>query len=424
MTLFLLACFVGVTTFTYWLRYLNLCHLKKHGATVPDGFSAAINEQTLARSTAYTLDSSRLELWASLFNNSLLVLFFFAGLLPIYDRFIGGLTDSPINRGVFFFVLLSWLQTLLGLPFSYYGTFTIEARHGFNATTKRLWITDLLKTQFIGSLLLACVVYSVFWLIQWSPQRWWIWVWAFMAFFGLFMMFISPYLIEPLFNRFEPVSETGLQEEIAAMMAKAGLKVGSVMQMDASRRSRHSNAYFTGLGKVKRIVLFDTLLSQMTHREIVAVLAHEIGHWKLRHILKRVVVTELAMFVGSLAAFKMIQWPSLPQLFGLQTASLPASMVLLGFIASMLLFPLTPVSSWFSRRHERDADRFAWQVTGDADSLASALIKLSAENLSNLYPHPFYARFYYSHPPVVERVHILREWAASTRSVSTEGALD
>lgn len=424
MTFFLLACFVAVTSFTYWLRYLNLCHLKKHGDTIPEGFASAIDEETLARSTAYTLDSSRLELWGSLFNNGLVALFLFAGLLPLYDRFICGLTDSPITQGVLFFLLLSWVQTLLGLPLSYYGTFTVEARHGFNATTRRLWSVDLLKSLVIGSLLLAGVVFTIFWLIQWSPLRWWIWVWAFMAIFGLFMMFVSPYLIEPIFNRFEPVSEPGLQEEIAAMMAKAGLRVGSVMQMDASRRSRHSNAYFTGVGKVKRIVLFDTLLAQMTHREIVAVLAHEIGHWKLRHVLKRIVVTELAMFVGSWTAFQAIQWPGLPQLLGLQTASLPSSMVILGFIASLLLFPVTPVSAWFSRRHEQDADRFAWQITGDAGFLASALIKLSAENLSNLHPHPLYARFYYSHPPVVERVRTLREWAASIPSPSATGAVD
>jgi STE24 endopeptidase len=406
----LLALFVVETAFAYWLRHINLEHLKRHGMTVPPGFEGAIDEEKLRASTAYTLDSSRLGLWESLFNNLLLILFLFGGVLTLLDGVVAGLTTNLVVHGIVFFMAMVWGQTLLDIPFDLYGTFRIEARYGFNTTTPRLWVADFLKSQAIGTLLLLFLLSAAFWLIQWSPGRWWIWVWAFMAVFGLFMMFISPYVIEPLFNRFEPVTEEGLEEEIRSVMEKAGLRVGRVMQMDASRRSRHSNAYFTGIGRVKRIVLYDTLIRQMSHGEIVAVLAHEIGHWKKGHVWKRLLWAELMALVGSWLSFQLLNWPGLPGLLGLPPAtSLPARLVVLGFLASLALFPFTPLGSWYSRRHEREADRFAAELTGKPRDMASAMVKLSVENLSNLFPHPFYASFYYSHPPAVERVRTLGE---------------
>jgi STE24 endopeptidase len=405
MKLALFFLFASITAFTYWLRSINLNFLKQHGTTVPEGFESAIDEDKLRTSLAYTFDSSRLGLWESLLDNALLIIFLFGGVITLYDQFVGCLAGSLIVNGISFFLLLTWVQALLGIPFDLYGTFVVEERYGFNTTTPRLWITDFLKSQAIGSLLLAFLAGAAFWLIQWSPACWWVWVWAFMAIFSLIMMFISPYLIEPLFNKFEPVTEPGLEEEIRVMMKKAGLKVGRVMQMDASKRSKHSNAYFTGIGKVKRIVLYDTLIRQMSHGEIVAVLAHEIGHWKKGHIWKRLVWAEVLAFAGSWISFHLLNWPDLPGLLGLPaTISLPAKMVVLGFVGSLVLFPLTPFSAWRSRCHEREADRFASDLTGRPQDLASSLVKMSVENLSNLFPHPFYAAFYYSHPPMVERV--------------------
>ncbi len=404
MTMLLFTLFALTTAFTYWLRHINLAHMKRHGTTIPPGFEGVVDGETLARTMAYTLESSRLGLWESLFDNLLLVLFLFGGLLSFYDRLVTGLTASPVLQGVLFFILLSWAQTALEIPFDLYGTFVVEARHGFNTTTRRLWLADLLKTQAIGALITALVLGTAFALIGWSSSHWWLWVWGFLALFTLFMMFLSPYVIEPLFNTFEPVTEEGLEDEIRAMMEKAGLKVGRVMQMDASKRSTHSNAYFTGIGKVKRIVLFDTLIRQMTHAEIVAVLAHEIGHWKKGHIWKRLLLAESLALAGSWIAFRLLAWDGLPALLGYGTLSLAARLVILGFLASLVMFPLTPLSSWLSRRDEYEADQFASDLTNDPRSLATALVKLAAENLSNLHPHPLYARFYYSHPPVVQRV--------------------
>jgi len=407
----LFSLFAAITAFSYWLRYINLQHLKQHGSRIPEGFEGAIDEEKLRTSTAYTLDSSRVGLWDSLFDNILLIVFLFGGVLLSCDRIVSDLSGSAVVAAIVFFLMMTWAQTLLGVPFDLYSTFVVEARYGFNTTTYRLWITDFLTSQAIGSLLLALLVAVVFLLIGWSPQQWWIWVWAFMAAFSLFMMFVSPYIIEPLFNKYEPVTEEGLEDEIRAMMEKAGLKVGKVLQMDASKRSKHSNAYFTGIGKVKRIVLYDTLIRQMSHGEIVAVLAHEIGHWKKGHIWKRLLWAEVLALVGAWLSFKLLAWPGLPGVLGLPAdISLPARMVVLGFVASLVLFPLGPFSAWRSRCHEREADRFAADLTGRPQDLASALVKMSAENLSNLFPHPLYAGFHYSHPPVVERVRMLLSW--------------
>ncbi len=191
-------------------------------------------------------------------------------------------------------------------------------------------------------------------------------------------------------------------------MERAGLRVSRVFQVDASRRSRHSNAYFTGIGRVKRIVLFDTLIAQMTHDEILAVLAHEAGHWKKRHVLKRLAMSEAVAFIGLFIAFFLTGWGGLPRMIGLEEASFSARMVVIGFLGSLVLFPLTPLFSYLSRRDEREADRFASEVGGHPSAMASALVKLSRENLSNLHPHPWYASFYYSHPPVVERIRELK----------------
>ena len=391
-----------------FLRALNLRYLRRHGSTVPPGFEGAVEPETLRKTVSYTIDQSRLGLAESLYDTVLLVFFLFGGLLPAYDRWVASLGDSFILSGVLFFLVLTLIQTLLGIPFDLYGTFRLEVRYGFNTTTLGLWLSDLAKSTLISVVLTGLLVAGAFALVAWSPRFWWFCVWGFFALVSLFLMYLSPYVIEPLFNRFEPVTEEGLEEEIRALCERAGLRVSRIMQVDASRRSRHSNAYFTGIGRVKRIVLYDTLIRQMSHREILAVLAHEIGHWKKGHIRRRLILTEAGALAGSWVAWKLTGWEGFPGLLGLDAASFAARLVILGFLGSIVSFPFTPISSWLSRRHEREADRFATDITGDPEALASALVKLSTENLSNLHPHPLYAGFYYSHPPVVERVGKLR----------------
>lgn len=411
MTITVFICYLLVTAVGYYLRFLNLQHLKRHGTEIPAGFEDAIDADTLAKTSAYTVEQSRLGLVESLFDNVVLLLFLFGGLLVFYDRWITSLSGSFVWSGVLFFLILTLIQTVLDIPFSLYGTFRIENRFGFNTMTTRLWLSDLAKSTAISAVILTLMIAGAFSLVRWSPGFWWLWVWGFFAVVSIFFMYVSPYLIEPLFYKFEPVKDAELEQEIRQLMEKAGLHVSRVMQMDASRRSRHSNAYFTGIGRVKRIVLYDTLLMQMNRQEILTILAHEVGHWKKGHVWKLLVMTEIGGLLGFYAAFRLLQWGGLPGVLGLPHASFPAQLVILGFISSLLMFPFTALSSWLSRRHEWQADRFAEELSGTPAALATALVKLNRENLGNLHPHPLYAKFYYSHPPVVERVRRLRESA-------------
>ncbi|MDA8098212.1 MAG: M48 family metallopeptidase [Nitrospiraceae bacterium] len=411
-TIVLLA-FLVVVAVGYWLKYLNLSHLKAHGHEVPPEFAGAVDPATLAKMSDYTVEHSRFGLIESLFDNAVLILFLFGGLLAVYDRWILRLTNSFLWDGVLFALVLSYIQTVIGAPFSLYSTFRIENKYGFNTMTIKLWITDLLKELAIGTVIGAVMVSGALLLVTWSSGLWWLWVWLFFLVVSVFLMYISPVLIEPLFFKFEPLKVEGLEDRIRQLMDKAGLRVSRVFQVDASKRSKHSNAYFTGIGKVKRIVLFDTLLEQMTQEEILAVLAHEVGHWKKKHVLKRIIMTEAMAFIGLYLAYLLIKSPSLPAVLGMGQASFFARVVILGFLSSIILFPLTPLFSWLSRKDEHEADRFAVELTGDSKAMASALVKLTKENLSNLHPHPLYAAFYYSHPPVVERIRSLRTGARS-----------
>jgi STE24 endopeptidase len=269
-----------------------------------------------------------------------------------------------------------------------------------------------LKGVAVSLVLLSGMAAGALALVLASPQLWWLWVWLFFALLTLFLMYLSPYVIEPLFHTFEPLRRQDLEEEIQQLTARAGLKVSRVQQIDASRRSGHSNAYFSGIGRVKRIVLFDTLLEQMENREILAVLAHEAGHWQHGHIIKRLLGMQVISLLVLILAHRLLTWGGLAGLLGLSDASFYAQVVILSFLGTLAGFFLAPLSAWWSRRHEWQADRFAVDLTGDAQALASALVKLARENLANLHPHPLYARYYYSHPPMVERVKVLLETKA------------
>lgn len=399
--------------FSMWLKWLNIKHLREQGQQVPAEFGRAIDSETLRKTTSYTVENSRLSVITSILNTILVIVFLFGGVITVYDGWIASLSQSFVLGGVLFVLGLLYGETILSIPFSLYKNFSIENRYGFNTLTGKLWLTDLIKSTVISTILLSIIVAAALSLVQYTPRWWWLWVWLVFLLFSIFLMYISPYVIEPLFFKFEPVQTEGLEEEIRALMGKAGLKVSSVFQVDASKRSLHSNAYFSGIGRVKRIVLFDTLLESMNKSEILAVLAHEVGHWKKKHVLKRIVLTETVALGTIFIAYKLLAWKELPSVIGLQGGSFYVRLAVLGFLGSLLMFPLTPALSILSRKHEWQADGYACKLTGRPLDLASALIKLSKENLANLHPHPLYAAFYYSHPPVVQRVGKLQDQAAS-----------
>jgi len=386
------------------LRWLNLSHLRRYGSRVPEEFAAVVDGDTLREAAEYTVARDRLGLVENLIGNLLVLLFFFGGLLTFYDQWISGIDGSFLLKGWLFFGGLFFLQYLLDMPFSLYRTFVLESRFGFNTMSFRLWCSDQVKSLLVGMILLSVLIVGALALVKTSPAWWWLWVWLFFALVTLFLIFLSPNLIEPLFYKFQPVEKDDLREKIRELMARAGLTVTRVLQVDASRRTKHANAYFTGIGRVKRIVLFDTLLEEMTDREILGVLAHEAGHWRLGHLWKRLLTVEMAALAVSLSAFLLVGGAESGTLLWLTPSSFFARLTLVGFLLALAAFPLTPVSSWISRRHETAADRFAADLTGDAAGLAHGLVKLAKENLANLHPHPVYAWFYFSHPPVVDRV--------------------
>jgi STE24 endopeptidase len=400
----LLAVYLALAGVAITLRLLNLRHLKRHGHEVPPELRDVIDAQRLENISDYTRLRGWLGLLGLLSSRLALAAFLFGGGLALYDRAIRGAASALWAQALLFFLGLSLAGTLLSLPFSLYETFRVEARFGFNRMSLGLWFADLLKGLVLSWLFVAIVTLGGLALVSAFPNFWWLWVWGFVSAFGVVLTYLSPYLIEPLFFKMQPLNVPELGREVKAMAERAGVHVDRVMQIDASRRSRHSNAYFTGLGHTKRVVLFDTLLEQMNHREILAVLAHELGHWRRHHGLKRLLVLEALALLGCYAIQRLTSLPALPPIFGLEQASFPACVLLAGFICSLGLTLATPLFSWWSRRHEWEADRFASELTQEPAQLASALAKLARENLANLHPHPLFAAFYYSHPPMADRM--------------------
>ena len=390
------------------LSLLNIRHLQAAASGAPSGFEGHVDGRLLKRMREYTVEGSRFALFESAFGG-LLAAAFVVLALRLYDEWLASFGLPFIVHGVVFFMLLVYAEAVLSAPFSLYRAFVIEKRYGFSNLTAGLWLSDraksLLLTTVLGGLLLA----GALWIIKASPSFWWLWVWGFFFAFSLFMMYLSPYVIEPLFNRFDEVEDPVLKERILEVLAKAGITVAKVQKVDASRRTSHTNAYFTGIGSVKRIVLYDTLLKRLDADEIVSVLAHETGHWKGRHLMKGVALMEAVALVVMYAAWLLLGSGLLQEVFDMPGSSFFAEAVMLGFLAPVAAFPFTPLFSWFSRRHEREADRAAVELSMDPEAFSRALVKLSKDNLSNLHPHPLYAAFYYSHPPVVERVREIRE---------------
>lgn len=403
----LIAAYLLITAFGYWLDFLNLSHLKKHGSVIPPEFEGQIDQALLSKTTDYTVEHTKFGFVSSVFNNIVFLLFILV-LLNIYNSWIISLNYSFILSGIVFFVLLTYGETIISIPFSLYSTFKIENKYGFNTMTFKLWVTDTVKSLVISTILTGLLIAAGLFIIQKSPDLWWLWVWCFFLAFGIFMMYISPYVIEPLFHKFTPVGDEKLEEGIRSLMEKVGIKVSRVFKIDASKRTKHTNAYFTGIGKVKRIVLYDTLIEKMDYDEIMSVLAHEAGHWKKKHILKSIIVTETIALISIYVAYHVIQSDVLIILFNIKESSFFTKLIILGFIGSIVSFPFGPVFHYFSRKHENEADKYSFDLTGNPDSMISALVKLSKDNLSNLHPHPLYALFHYSHPPVLERIRTIR----------------
>jgi len=386
----------------FYLNRINLAHLRKHGTSVPEIFKDTVDLEKLKKISAYTVDSDRFGIIVTLLNQALFLIILLSGFLPWLVAIAK--TGGVVVSGLIFFAILALISSLVRIPCNLYETFVIEERYGFNTMDFKMWISDFFKSLAIVAVLGGVLLLLLLALIVHGGKTWWLWAWILVSLYELLMMWLYPVVIAPLFNKFEPIENTALVDRIKTLMEKAGLHSKGVFKMDAGKRSKHSNAYFTGIGRNKRIVLFDTLLSSHTDDEILAVLAHEIGHWKKKHVLKQILMLEVVSFIVFYLTSLILKWPFLYRTFGFQEPILYVGLFLIEAILGLLGFFFEPLEAAFSRKNEREADDFAMEHTGSPEPMISTLKRLAADNLSNLTPHPVYAWFYYSHPPLAERI--------------------
>ena len=390
-----------------WLAGRQMRHVAQHRASVPAAFAERIGLAAHQKAADYTIAKTRLGLLEGSFGAALLIGWTLLGGLNALNLALLAWLGPGLLQQVALLAAFTALGALLELPLSWYRTFVLEQKHGFNRMTLRLWLTDGLKGTLVGAAIGLPVVALLLWLMQAAGPLWWLWAWALWMAFNLLLLVLYPSLIAPLFNRFEPLQDPALKARIETLLARCGFKAQGLFVMDGSKRSAHANAYFTGFGPAKRVVFFDTLLQQLAPGEIDAVLAHELGHYKRRHILKRIVL----MAVLSLGALALLGWLAQQVWFYTGLGVTPNLMQPNGALALILFLLVTPLVGFFaspwmsalSRRQEFEADAFA-AAHADPRDLASALLKLYQDNASTLTPDPLYVRFYYSHPPASERL--------------------
>lgn len=406
MPLFMLI-FVGVTIVAtlvrLWLLWRQLRHVAAHRATVPPAFVTRLSLAEHHKAADYTIAKCRVAMVDVLIDVAVLFGWTLGGGLDWLNQYCLALGWSPLLSGVLLIVVWMVLSSAAGIPIALYRTFWLEARFGFNKTTPVMFVTDLLKSALLALLIGTPLVALVLWMMAGLGAYWWVYGWSALSAFQLIAVWAYPTFIAPLFNKFTPLIDAELVPRIEALLARVGFASSGLFVMDASRRSGHGNAYFTGLGNKKRIVFYDTLLAQLTPGQVEAVLAHELGHFKLRHIPKMIAVS-LAM---SLAGFGVLAWLlNTPWFFaglGVTGSGTALALVLFVLISPVFTLFFEPLSAYWSRRHEFEADAFAVAHTTAADMIG-ALVVLFRENASTLTPDPRYAAWYYSHPPAPERI--------------------
>lgn len=401
-TLFLAALAVTLSL-KLWLGLRHLRHIARHRHSVPADFSGSITLQQHQHAADYSMAKTRLSLLSAVIDTGLILCLTLGGGLDWISQQIQQLHTSAMLGGILLVVAVTIISSAISLPISLYSTFRIEARYGFNKMTLRMFVLDLIKGSLIGAIIGLPLLALVLWLMAQAGPLWWLWVWLVWSAFQLLMVALYPTLIAPLFNRFSPLEDLELKQRIEALLARTGFKSQGVFVMDGSRRSSHGNAYFTGFGSAKRIVFFDTLLKQLAPQEIEAVLAHELGHFKRKHIVKRISFA-FALSLGFLFILgQLLDASWFYTALGVSTPSTAMALILFFMAVPAFTFPLTPLSSLMSRRHEYEADSFA-ASQAEAQHLIDALVKLYRDNASTLTPDPLHSAFYDSHPPASLRI--------------------
>ncbi|MCK5719094.1 MAG: M48 family metallopeptidase [Thiomargarita sp.] len=402
---FLIFLFLG-TSVQFWLSWRHKSYIIKHKNAVPDAFAEKIsleNHQNAAIYTTTKLNFGQILLFIEVV---ILLLWTIGGLLNELDQIWRALEWSELWTGVAVFLSFGLISSLLDLPSSLYSTFHIESKFGFNNTSLRLFIVDLFKSLLLSLIIGIPFIILILWLMAYMGDFWWISVWAVWMGFSLLMLWLYPTVIAPLFNKFKPLEDGELKQKIEHLLEKNGFASKGIFIMDGSKRSGHGNAYFTGLGNNKRIVFFDTLLETLNADEVIAVLAHEVGHFKRKHITKRII----SMSILTLLSLAFLGWLMKQDWFytglGIETASTYMALLLFSLALPIFTFFLQPVVAWISRKHEFEADDFAAEQAHPSH-LIQALVKLYKDNANTLTPDPLYSAFYDSHPPAPVRVNHL-----------------
>ncbi len=401
---------VATLVVKFWLASRQIRHVARHRDAVPAGFAQTITSAAHQRAADYTIAKTRFGLLTTAFGAAVLLGWTLLGGLDVLNAAVRDAVQPTFGDLVYQLALLAAVAVigaLLDLPFDAWSTFRIEQRFGFNRMSWGLFLGDLAKGALVGTLLGLPLAALVLWLMGAAGPSWWLWAWAVWVGFNLLMLVLYPTLIAPLFNKFEPLADEGLRLRVEGLMARCGFAAKGLFVMDGSKRSAHANAYFTGFGAAKRVVFFDTLLNKLSPGEVEAVLAHELGHFKRRHVLKRMV----GIFGVSLLGFALLGWLSNQAWFytglGVQP-NLAAPNDALALLLFMMAGPVfgyfvSPLMAAVSRRHEYEADAYAC-TQADGQDLSNALLKLYEDNAATLTPDPWYVRFYYSHPPAVQRL--------------------
>lgn len=393
---------------TTYLDYRNMVHIRSHQDHVPEKFKDIISLENHQKAANYTIDKIRTKKVFSFINLLLLLSLTLLGGLDYLSLNIPHFGLGPILTGLIYFAVLGLITNIPEIAHSYYSTFVIEERYGFNKMTFKTFISDLIKGTILMAILGGIILSAILAMIYLSPNYWWLFSFFIFVGFQLLILFIFPTFIAPLFNKFTPLPDGEIKEMILKLLNKVGFTASGLFIMDASKRSSHGNAYFTGFGKNKRIVFFDTLIERLDTKEIEAVLAHELGHMKLNHIKKMIVKFIIISFFAFCALGFLIRYAPFLNGHGLFLATPHSSLALILLVSGTYTFFFTPLSSMLSRKHEFEADAFAAKYS-EAKKLISALIKLHRDNASVLEPDPMYSKFYYSHPPALERIEHLEK---------------
>ena len=419
LTLAFSAALLASLVVKFWLASRQMRHVAAHRSDVPGVFAQTITLSAHQRAADYTLAKGRFGLLSMAFGAAVLLGWTLLGGIDVLNTLVRDAVQPRWGSMAYQLALLAAFDvigSLLDLPFELYSTFRIEQRFGFNRMRWTLYLADMLKGTVIGALIGLPIAALILWIMGATGGLWWLWAWGAWVVFNLLILVLYPTVIAPLFNKFEPLADESLKTRVQALMARCGFAAKGLFVMDGSKRSAHANAYFTGFGAAKRVVFFDTLLSKLSPGEVEAVLAHELGHFKHRHVIKRIV----AMFAISLAGFALLGWLSTQAWFYLALGVRPSLDAPNDAVALLLFLLVTPVFAFFvsplfaqlSRKHEFEADAYACHQA-DGNDLAAALLKLHEDNAATLTPDPLYVRFYYSHPPASERLAALSRGASS-----------